>query len=97
MPSPLPPLPHYAPFKAGDFRWAMGLERLDLRQWIEVDDRSQLELAEKERLLNERHSEVFDALPESHAGSAEVLELLIDHLPGDVGGGWTTKRCTRWT
>ena len=81
MPAPSPPSPPYAPFKAGDFRWSMGLESLDLQDWIEVDERGQVELAEKERLLSERHGAVFDALPEAQAGSAEVLGLLIEHLP----------------
>ena len=81
MSDPSPPSPHYAPFKAGEFRWSMGLEALDLHNWIEVDDRSEVELAEKARLLRERHGAVFDALPESQAGSAEVLGLLIQHLP----------------
>ena len=81
MPAPLPPSPHYAPFKAGEFRWSMGLEPLDLHDWIQVDEGSPLELAEKERLLSERHGAVFDALPEAQAGSVEVLGLLIEHLP----------------
>ena len=75
------PQPHYAPFKEGEFRWAMGLEQLNLHNWIEVDDRSGAELAEKERLLSERHGEVFDAMPEAEEGAAEVLALLSDHLP----------------
>ena len=47
MPDPLPPPPHYSPFKAGEFRWSMGLEPPDLHEWIEVDDHSPLQLAER--------------------------------------------------
>lgn len=59
----------------------MGLQPLDLRDWIEPDERMVVELAEKERLLRERHHEVFAVLPEAQASSAEVLALLLDHLP----------------
>lgn len=78
----LPPLPDYSPFREGPFKLAMGLQPLDLRDWIEPDVRLADELAEKERLLHERHREVFAALPEAMAGSVEVLELLAEHLPG---------------
>jgi hypothetical protein len=71
----------YAPFRAGPFRLSMGLERLDLRDWIEPDEHLAEDLREKERLLAERHHDVFAALPEAAAGSAEVLELLTAHLP----------------
>ncbi len=81
MPTPFPPTPHFAPFKAGEFRWSMGLTPLDLDDWIQVDSYSPSDLAEKERLLAERHSDVFDAYPEGLPGSREVLALLADHLP----------------
>ena len=59
----------------------MGLAPLNLDDWIEVDDYAPTDLAEKERLLQQRHSEVFDARPEGLPGSREVLALLADHLP----------------
>jgi len=79
--SQLPRAPEYMPYKSGRFRLAMGLLPLDLHDWLEPDDRIAIELAEKERLLCERHSEVFAALPEALAGSTEVLELLLNYLP----------------
>ncbi len=78
---PLPSSPDYAPFEAGPFRLSMGLMPLDLKDWIEPDVRCTVELEEKERLLTERHAEVFAALPEAHLGSAETLALLVEHLP----------------
>lgn len=39
------------------------------------------DLAAKERLLDERHRDVFAALPTAQAGAAEVLDLLLAHLP----------------
>lgn len=76
-----PPPPDYVPFRAGPFRLVAGLQPLDLQGWIEIDDHFAGELAEKERLLRERHHEVFAAFPEALAGSMEVLELLAAHLP----------------
>lgn len=59
----------------------MGLQPLDLQDWLEPDERMVVELPEKERLLRERHGEVFAVLPEAYASSAEVLALLLEHLP----------------
>ena len=59
----------------------MGLLPLDLQDWIEPDESMVVELAEKERLLRERHPEVFAVLPEAFDGSAEVLNCLAAHLP----------------
>lgn len=58
-----------------------GLQTLELHDWIEPDERFASELTEKERLLRERHQEVFAVLPEALDGSTEVLELLAAHLP----------------
>lgn len=78
---PFPSPPDYAPFKAGPFRLSMGLMPLELKDWIEPDTQCAVELKEKERLLTERHDEVFAALPEADPGSAEALTLLVEHLP----------------
>jgi hypothetical protein len=59
----------------------MGLKALDLREWIEIDEHFEGQLAERRRLLDQRREAVLGALPESAAGQAEVLELLLDHLP----------------
>ena len=76
-----PAAPDYAPYRGGPFRLSMGLERLDVKDWIEPDDTFAAQLQEKERLLSERHREVFAALPQATAGSAETLALLVEHLP----------------
>jgi hypothetical protein len=59
----------------------MGLRPLDLQDWIEPDEHLAVELAEKDRLLRDRHQEVFAVLPEAMEGSKEVLGLLATHLP----------------
>jgi len=72
----------YAPYMTGDSgRLSMALVPLDPKDWIEPDEYLVSDLAEKERLLAERHPEVFIALPEAMPGSKEVLELLVEHLP----------------
>ena len=68
----------------------MGLRTIDEADWLVPDERRSDELAEKARLLVERHDEVFAALPGTEAVGAEVLELvtswLSDHHPGLVDG-----------
>jgi len=71
----------YRPFLDGSWRLAMGLKALDLNDWIEIDDSFAAQLAERRALLEERRDEVCLALPESLIGQAEVLALLLDHLP----------------
>ncbi len=72
----------YAPYMGGTSgRLAMALVPLDPKDWIEPDEYLVADLAEKERLLAERHPELCIVLPEATPGSEEVLELLADHLP----------------
>jgi dimethylamine monooxygenase subunit A len=72
----------YRPFLDGPWRLAMGIKALDLQEWIEIDERFAAQLAERQRLLDERRSDVLAALPESGTGQWELLALLLDHLPG---------------
>lgn len=58
----------------------MGLRTIAEADWLVVDERRPPELAEKARLLDERHDEVFAALPGTDAVGAEVLELVRDWL-----------------
>lgn len=77
LPDPKP----YTPFLSGDFRMEMGLNRLDLADWIEIDHTFAQDLALKRRLLAERRDDVFMALPQADPGATETLALLADHLP----------------
>jgi dimethylamine monooxygenase subunit A len=79
----------YLPFEGGRFRLALGLMPLAPADWLELDGRFAADLAAKRALLDARHGEVFAALPEAAAASAELLALLARHLPqhhGDVFG-----------
>ena len=73
--------PRYRPFASPPYRVAMGLENLSLDEWIEIDGFFRDQLAEKRRLLAERHGDVFQSLPDSEPPSHEVLQLLAEHLP----------------
>ena len=59
---------------------AMGLARVPEAEWLVLDDERPAELAERARLLAERHDEVFAALPGTEAAGAEVLGLLTGWL-----------------
>lgn len=58
----------------------MDLESLRLTDWIEIDASYPSQMAEKRRLLAERHGDVFCALAEAAAASREVLALFAGHL-----------------
>ncbi|HWJ61208.1 MAG TPA: DUF3445 domain-containing protein [Acidimicrobiales bacterium] len=64
---------------------AMGLARIQERDWLLPDDRRAAELAQRADLLDQRHDEVFAALAGTGAASAEVLALVLawegDHAP----------------
>ena len=55
---------------------AMGLTRIPDAAWLLPDERRADELAERGRLLDERHAEVFAALPGTVAAGKEVLEIV---------------------
>jgi hypothetical protein len=59
---------------------AMGLITVPLSDWIELDARYQDEMAQRRRLLAERHGDVFGVLPEAEEASGEVLQCLVAYL-----------------
>jgi hypothetical protein len=71
----------HAPYSGGGPPMAIGLKALDLAEWIEPDEHLAGELAEKERLLDQRHAEVYAERPDSRPAQEEVLSLLLEHLP----------------
>ncbi len=59
---------------------AMGLVALPEPEWFEIDTLYRAELVERNRLLAERHGEVFGAVPGSEPARAELLSMVIEHL-----------------
>jgi len=59
---------------------AMGLNELNLGEWIEIDSNYCAEIEQKRRLLADRFADVFAAQPGSETGGREALELLTAHL-----------------
>ncbi len=66
-------------FRSGPYKLAMGLNRLDLADWLWVTEHYADEIAHKRRLLDQG-AEIVAALPEAGLAVAETLALIEDHL-----------------
>ena len=66
----------YLPFETGPYRMAMGLTTVAESAWFEIDERYPDEMAERRRLLHQRHDEVFAALQASDTARTETLSEL---------------------
>jgi hypothetical protein len=75
----------HLPFEAGPHRMAMGLTTVAEADWFELDASYHDDLAERRRLLQQRHADVFASLPGAAAAGAEALEAaaaaLATHHP----------------
>jgi dimethylamine monooxygenase subunit A len=69
------------PFDGSPHKISIGVRRLDLDDWVDLDVRSE-RVGAKLELLSSLHDEVMLALPGSEEGGAEVLDLMVDHLAG---------------
>ena len=102
MPS-LPPEAVHLSFEPGPYRMAMGLITVPPAAWMELDARYPEEMAERRRLLSERHDDVFAVLPEAEDASREVLQRLIAYLTTqfpnwfDLDGDTLSNRLTHET
>ena len=77
---PPPPEAIHLPFEPGPYRMAMSLITVPAAEWFELDARYVDDMAERRRLLAERHDDVFGVLPEAEDASREVLQRLVTHL-----------------
>lgn len=57
-------------------RLSLGLRALDLNAWLDVDEHYADEMAQKSRLLRERHTDVVAHLPSGRAAAEETLDLV---------------------
>ncbi len=70
----------HTPYDGSHQPFRIGLKPLDLKNWIEVDDRLDAFLAEKQRLEALYPGRTFMAEADTGAAQAEVLKLLAEHL-----------------
>ncbi len=71
----------HTPYDGSNKLFQIALKPLDPGEWIAADERLAADLAEKERLAATRWDEVFAAEAGTEAAQAEVLALLVEHLP----------------
>jgi hypothetical protein len=71
----------HTPYAGSKTPFSVGLAPLDLNDWIEVDDNLAAYLDEKVRLSAIDNDAVFRAEADTREAQAEVLALLLDHLP----------------
>jgi hypothetical protein len=74
------------PYDGSSKLFQIGLKRLDMADWIEVDERLASYLDEKDRLAAAHPDDTFRAEAETEAAQAEVLALLVAHLPARFPG-----------
>lgn len=73
--------PRHTPYDGGSRLFEIGLRPLDLEEWIDIDETLREFLTEKARLIATERDEVFAAEAGTGDAQAEVLELLVTHLP----------------
>ncbi len=69
------------PYDGSSPLFRIGTRPLDPADWLAPDAAMAGQLAQKARLFAERRDAVFAATPESHPAQAELLALLVNHLP----------------
>ena len=67
------------PFDGSPYAISIGVRRLDLANWLDLDSRAEL-LAQKRPLLQSHHAEVVATIAGSEVGAEEVLELVKAEL-----------------
>lgn len=75
----MPELLH-TPYDGSSTPFTIGLQSLDLNDWIEPDDHLAAELEEKVALLTSKRDEVWREEIETRVAQAEVRDLLVTHL-----------------
>jgi len=74
-------LPIHTPYDGSSKLFQIGLKQLDLRNWIEIDQTFDFQLAEKRRIFADHLDRIFVAEIGTEDAQAEVLALLMEHLP----------------
>jgi hypothetical protein len=69
------------PYDGSSRLFQIGLKPLALADWIDVDEGLAAQLAEKRRIFAAHPAKTLMAEPGTEAAQAELLSLLVDHLP----------------
>ena len=72
--------PKHTPYDGGSPQFKIGLQPLDMADWIEVDDGLETYLVEKDRLISEFPEQVFAAEEGTEEAQQEVLDILVSYL-----------------
>ncbi len=72
--------PRYTPYDGSDPLFKIGLQPLDLKDWLEVDHLLGFYLDEKERLAACHGGKVFAEETDTRTAQQEVLDLILAHL-----------------
>lgn len=72
--------PLHTPYADGKVPFRIGLQPLELKNWLQVDDQLERQLAEKARLDRVAPEQVWMAEPDTEQAQSEVLALVLDHL-----------------
>jgi hypothetical protein len=70
----------YRPFEPGPYRMAMDLVAVPEAAWFELDQRYLPDMAERRRLLETAHGDVFASTPVSDAARQEAQDLIMAAL-----------------
>ncbi len=73
-------LPRHTPWDGSQPLFRIGLAPLDLADWIQPDERLSAYLDEKDRLLAQRHGDVFAARADTLDAQREVWDVLTAHV-----------------
>jgi len=73
--------PNYTPYEATRQPFTIGLRALDAQYWIEVDDRLETYLREKDQHFERQHEIVFQAEADTLDAQNEVLDAFLAYLP----------------
>ena len=76
----LPEQAVHLPFEPGPYRMAMDLVAVREPDWFELDRCYPAEMAERRRLLETMHRDVFAAMPASDAARGEALDVIVAAL-----------------
>lgn len=72
--------PRHTPYEQGSIPFSIGLKPLDIDNWLEVDDRLEAYLSEKDRLSAAHRERVFAAEAHTADSQREVLSMIVEHL-----------------